>query len=400
MRPSLRRLRQETERAWTRWQEHESTDVRREVQESWDRSSEQVSVEITAAPSAEAAQVTEEWKNSDLRTSVKKFESDLKKIALDGGFVVAITNPESTILWTTGSIHMQDRAAKANFAPGGKWDEASVGTNALDLSLRTGKPQVVFSAEHFAPLVHQWVCYSAPITDPRNGRQLGVLDLSTTWDKAHPLALSTTVALTNLIQNELSKIDLVKSLDHLELHLLGGSGAQLGGTPLFLTKRQLEICALLAMNPQGLSLETLHAHLYGDSDVSPNTLKAEVSHLRQVLGGQISSRPYRFELPVFCDAMAVTGALQTGNFSLALKNYRGELLPTSDGPQISELRNWIEVALHVAALHSQDVDAVSNFLGSHPYDLAVAEHLERIVAESDPRYPGIVAQVARAKSPG
>ncbi|MEY4075341.1 MAG: hypothetical protein RJA29_2698, partial [Pseudomonadota bacterium] len=103
-------------------------------------------------------------------------------------------------------LEMAELAAKANFAPGGKWDELSVGTNALDLALRTGKAQTVFSAEHFAPLVHQWVCYSAPIVDPRTGGMLGVLDLSTTWDNANPLAMRTTVAMVGLLQHELSKV--------------------------------------------------------------------------------------------------------------------------------------------------------------------------------------------------
>ena len=35
---------------------------------------------------------------------------DLQQVAEDGGFVVAITNPESTILWTTGSTQMRARS--------------------------------------------------------------------------------------------------------------------------------------------------------------------------------------------------------------------------------------------------------------------------------------------------
>ena len=51
------------------------------------------------------------------------------------------------------------------------------------------------------------------------------------------------------------------------------------------------------MNPGGVSLERLHALVYGDHSVTLSTLKAEVSHLRAALDGQLSSRPYRLTCP-------------------------------------------------------------------------------------------------------
>ena len=38
--------------------------------------------------------------------------------------------------------------------------------------------------------------------------------------------------------------------------------------------------------------------LYGDHAVTFSTLKAEVSHLRQALSGQLASRPYRLLMPI------------------------------------------------------------------------------------------------------
>jgi hypothetical protein len=89
-----------------------------------------------------------------------------------------------------------------NFVPGGRWDEASVGTNALDLALRLDSTATVYSAEHFSSCVHDWVCYAAPVHDPRTGQQLGVLDLSTTWDRAHPIGPATARALARLLERE------------------------------------------------------------------------------------------------------------------------------------------------------------------------------------------------------
>src|SRR5437762_2056118 len=79
-------------------------------------------------------------------------------------------------------------------------DGGSVGTNALDLANRLRRPAMVFSAEHYAPIVHNWVCWAAPVHDPLTGVQLGVVDLSTTWDRTHPIGLATARVLARLIE--------------------------------------------------------------------------------------------------------------------------------------------------------------------------------------------------------
>lgn len=393
----LRRRRDAAAAAWEQWQGGLDIDLRRDVSESWQRSASRVSLNIDGAPSEAEDTIREQWLHSDLRVSVERFTPQLNQIAEDGSFVVAVTNADAAILWTSGSRHMRARAERANFAPGGKWDEVSVGTNALDLALRTRNAQTVFSAEHFAPLVHQWVCYSAPINDPRTGRLLGVLDLSTTWDHAHPLAMSTTVALANLLERDLSTIELRTGMETLRLNLMGTASAELNGQRLALSRRQFEICGLLATHPRGMSLESLHAKLYGDETVSLSTVKAEVSHLRQVLGGRIASRPYRLELSMQCDVSAVMTALENGKFGTAMESYGGELLAMSESPSICELRNWIEVALRAAALHSTDIEALARFVDTHPYDLAVAEHLSRLVSQTDARFAGVAARLERAR---
>ncbi len=396
--PSLRQRRTAVERAWSRWQDGGPAGLQPEVEGSWERSARAIGLDLTSAPSELDQTVFDAWRASDLHQSVQRYQEQLTQIATDGSFVVAVTNPEATILWTTGSRHMRDRAARANFTEGGKWDEASVGTNALDLALRTRTSQMVFSAEHYAPLIHNWVCYSSPITDPRTGQMLGVLDLSTTWDRAHPLAMSTTVALANLLERDLSTLTLRPQTGVLELSLLGQAMAHYDGQRISLSRRQIETCALLAMHPNGMSLEELQAKLYGDAGGSLSTVKAEVSHLRQLFGGAVASRPYRLQMAVQCDATAVVAALQAGKFTVAMSAYGGELLPMSDSPHIAELRNWIEVALRVAALQSTDINALSRFVEAHPYDLAVAEHLAALVAATDPRYPTVMAQVLRARA--
>ncbi|WP_336276085.1 GAF domain-containing protein [Nocardioides sp. B-3] len=98
---------------------------------------------------------------------------------------------------------MRRKAETVNFVPGGRWDEASVGTNALAIAGRTDAPAMVFSAEHYAEVVHNWVCWAAPVHDPVTGRPLGVIDLSTTRDRTHPIGLATARVMARLIETAL-----------------------------------------------------------------------------------------------------------------------------------------------------------------------------------------------------
>ena len=103
---------------------------------------------------------------------------------------------------------------------------------------------------------------------------------------------------------------------------------RLDGSRLLLNRRQTEILALLALHPDGLSLEHLHALVYGDQAVTLSTLKAEVSHLRAALGGQLASRPYRLTMPVATDVDDVLdAAARAATRAAAIAGYGGDLLP-------------------------------------------------------------------------
>ncbi|MBC7301236.1 MAG: transcriptional regulator, partial [Nocardia sp.] len=166
-----------------------SAGVRTEVAQSWSRSLRTVDPGRDHAPVSET-DIGPRWAESPLRGPVTELKEQLHSVADDAGYVAAVTDASGTILWTYGGPVMRRRAEQVNFAPGGRWDEAHMGTNALSLALRTDQPHTVFSAEHLVAALHGWVCYCAPIR-AADGTLLGVLDLSTTWKRSHPLAMAT-----------------------------------------------------------------------------------------------------------------------------------------------------------------------------------------------------------------
>ena len=119
----------------------------------------------------------------------------------------------------------------------------------------------------------------------------------------------------------------------LVMTLLGTAETRLDGQRLLLNRRQTEVLALLALHPEGLSLEQLHALVYGDQAVTLSTLKAEVSHLRSTLGGQLSSRPYRLMMPATTDVDHVLALLRRGRVEEAVEAYGGTCCPAPTRPR-------------------------------------------------------------------
>jgi len=312
---------------------------------SWRRSAKFIKSEKASAPVDEDRLVSDLWQESPLCKAAKIEQDNMKQLTKEGELVVAISDPCGRLLWTHSSSYMKSRAENLNFVAGGHWDEKSVGTNAVGLSLKEKKPVTVFSAEHYSPFVEDWVCYAAPIIHPQSKQCIGILDMSTTWDRHTPLGQAAVSGIARSIANCLPT-ELPKA--ELEIHALGEPYIVLKGIKIHVSLRQLEILSLLALNPEGLSLERLHAALYGDARVSTATLKAEISHLRHMLNGEIGSRPYRLTLSFWADFVHLWGLLHQQKTNEAMSLYRGSLLPQSQSPELIEWRYCISAVMEQA----------------------------------------------------
>ena len=396
-------------RAWTSFIESgddAAAVVGPEIFTSWTRSEAAISTDVREAPLADESETAAIWRDSPLQVAVESVEAELRRTAEDGDLVLAVTDAQTRILWTYGGRVMRRRAETVNFVPGGRWDDQSVGTNALDLATRLAEPSMVFSAEHYAPIVHNWVCWAAPVHDPVSGRQLGVIDLSTTWDRTHPIGLATARVMARLIESALPRSSYHPSAlggddtgdPGLVMTLLGTAEVRLDGQRLLLNRRQTEVLALLALHPEGLSLDQLHALLYGDQAVTFSTLKAEVSHLRSALGGQLGSRPYRLLMPVATDVDHVLALLRAGQVAAAVEAYGGDLLPGTNSPALTELADYVAVALREALMADPQPDAVLRYADLAPYDVEVVERcLAALGTRLHPAKPLLKGRLAAAR---
>ncbi|MBP6191540.1 MAG: transcriptional regulator, partial [Acinetobacter sp.] len=218
---------------------------------SWNRSK---TAEIPKDRSAAPMQTMAKQTPNALEHALRLCAEDLKHIAQQSSMVVAVGDVGSTIIWTASSQQMQSAAESVHFMQGGQWKEELVGTNALALSLKTQQSSCVFSNEHYMSSIHDWVCYAAPIVDPYSKQILGVIDLSTTWKNHNSLGLLAAERCASIIQSALQE----QYKQQLYIRAFSASQVLFNGRVLVLTPRQIEILIILALCPQGMTLDTLH----------------------------------------------------------------------------------------------------------------------------------------------
>ncbi|MDS4042081.1 MAG: transcriptional regulator [Candidatus Competibacter sp.] len=343
--PTLHERRLVTEKTWNGFIvdcSFQIDTIQAEIAASWQRSLRHLSPRQDHAPLDDQDATKRLWHESPLRQAAHRVLDQLTQLAKEGSLLAAIADRQGRLLWTFASSHMLKRAEAVNFTAGGLWDERSAGTNAVGLALELQRSVTVFSAEHFAPYVHDWVCYAAPIVHPQTGEIMGILDISSTWNLHTPLGQA---AVDEFARSIAKNLPFAKPKADLEIYALGRSQVIFRGESLHLTLRQMEILCLLALNPHGLALDALHAALYGDNPVCFSTLKAELSHLRHLLDGQINSRPYRLSVTVWGDFIELWKVLRQKKTHLACNLYHGSFLPKSAAPELEEWRYCIDAVM-------------------------------------------------------
>ncbi|AWH19772.1 sigma-54-dependent Fis family transcriptional regulator [Stenotrophomonas sp. ZAC14D2_NAIMI4_6] len=93
------------------------------------------------------------------------------------GSIVLLTDEDGWILDAEGSTGFLDKAGRVALMPGVRWDETSVGTNAIGTALVEGRALQVRGGEHYFAPHGILTCSAVPIMDP-HGQCLGVLDVS------------------------------------------------------------------------------------------------------------------------------------------------------------------------------------------------------------------------------
>ncbi|NGN69600.1 GAF domain-containing protein [Streptomyces sp. A7024] len=159
-------------------------------------------------------EVERERQSSGLSAVLDTLREGLLGIADAALQIMIVTDPHGHVLWRGGSRAVLNKAYGLGFVEGANWSEDHVGTNAIGTTLITGRPTQVHSAEHFVRTHHAWTCAGAPVHAARDGRLLGVVDVSGPAATVHPSTLGLVNAVAKLAESEL-RTEHAKDLDRL-----------------------------------------------------------------------------------------------------------------------------------------------------------------------------------------
>jgi transcriptional regulator of acetoin/glycerol metabolism/DNA-binding CsgD family transcriptional regulator len=149
--------------------------VRPEVAASWHRS-------LTSELSPDRLDVPYDPESRDndrllgaARPVLERMAEDLSSVSMS----VVLADPSGRILErSVADAKLRGQLDSVMLAPGFRYSEDDVGTNALGLSLFKSEPAIITGDEHFVDALTLMVCAAAPIIDPATKAVLGAVDLT------------------------------------------------------------------------------------------------------------------------------------------------------------------------------------------------------------------------------
>ncbi|MFI5975291.1 GAF domain-containing protein [Streptomyces sp. NPDC051452] len=151
---------------------------------------------------------------SPLRHALPVLRQGLLSVADVAQHIMVVADAEGRVLWREGSRPVLRKADGLGLQLGADWREDVVGTNGVGTVAVVRRPVQVFAGEHFVRSHASWTCTGAPVTDPRDGRLIGVVDVSGPLATVHPATLAWVDSVAKLAEARLRELHLA-SLERL-----------------------------------------------------------------------------------------------------------------------------------------------------------------------------------------
>ena len=112
--------------------------------QSWQMSAVNVSVNKTSAPLEDPDSVRAQFVDSHFYQAANPVLQDLQQALADTGFAIGLSDAQAQLQWTYTSRAMARKLESVHFLPSARWDEASIGTNAVGLKfIPPGRAQMM-----------------------------------------------------------------------------------------------------------------------------------------------------------------------------------------------------------------------------------------------------------------
>ncbi|MFF0079394.1 GAF domain-containing protein [Streptomyces canus] len=146
--------------------------------------------------------------STPLRHVLPVLREGLLSVADVAHHIMVVADEDGRVLWREGSSPVLRKADGTGFELGADWREDVVGTNGIGTPVVVRRPVQVFASEHFVRSQTSWTCTGAPIKDPRDGRLIGVVDVSGPLDTMHPATLAWVDSVAKLAESRLRELHL------------------------------------------------------------------------------------------------------------------------------------------------------------------------------------------------
>ncbi|MEU9440235.1 GAF domain-containing protein [Streptomyces sp. NPDC048304] len=143
---------------------------------------------------------------SPLRHVLPVLRQGLLSVADAAQHIMVVADADGRVLWREGASPVLRKADGLGFELGADWREDVVGTNGVGTAAVVRRPVQVFASEHFVRSHTSWTCTGAPITDPRDGRLIGVVDVSGPLETMHPATLAWVDSVAKLAEARLREL--------------------------------------------------------------------------------------------------------------------------------------------------------------------------------------------------
>ncbi|OPL08730.1 MAG: hypothetical protein AVO33_09120 [delta proteobacterium ML8_F1] len=141
-------------------------------------------------------------KNKNLIAIARPILENVYETIKQTSFSLVLTDAEGVLIYVIESENIHFEHNTLNFVIGARWDENTVGANAIGTALATREAIHMVGSEHFCLSHHPWTCSAALIHDI-SGQIIGCLDISgsVVEEHIHTLGIVTTAA--KIIENQL-----------------------------------------------------------------------------------------------------------------------------------------------------------------------------------------------------
>jgi hypothetical protein len=153
-----------------------------------------------------AEEVRRRREESPLRHVMPVLRQGLVSVADAAHHIMVVADADGRVLWREGSMAVLRKADALGFMLGADWRESVVGTNGVGTPAVVRRPVQVFASEHFVRSHATWTCAGAPIIDPRDGRLIGVVDVSGPLETMHPATLAWVDSVAKLAEARLREL--------------------------------------------------------------------------------------------------------------------------------------------------------------------------------------------------